>query len=116
MRDGDYDATRAYDHRMQPVITEHAPALRELCGRHHVARLEVFGSATRQDFAPSSDIDFLVEFEPMSPVASADAYFGLLEGLEALFERRIDLIMWDAVSNPYFRERLDASRESVYAA
>ena len=39
-----------------------------------------------------------------------------LEGLEALFERRIDLIMWDAVSNPYFRERLDASRESVYAA
>ena len=52
----------------------------------------------------------------MSPVASADAYFGLLEDLEVLFARRIDLVMSDAVANPYFRERLDASRESVYAA
>ena len=112
----DCDAARAYDHGMLPLITEHTPALRELCARRHVARLDVFGSATGPDFSKSSDIDFLVEFEPMSSVASADAYFGLLEDLEALFERRIDLVMSDAVANPYFRERLDASRESVYAA
>ena len=101
---------------MLPLITEHATALRELCARLHVERLDVFGSVTRPDFTSSSDIDFLVEFEPMSPMATADAYFGLLEHLEALFGRRVDLIMWDAVANPYFRERLNASRESIYAA
>ncbi len=101
---------------MLALITDRADAIRELCRGFHVLQLDVFGSATRQDFGPSSDIDFVVEFEPMPPVASAHAYFGLLEGLEILFERRIDLVTWDAVVNPYFRERLEASRECVYAA
>jgi len=46
----------------------------------------------------------------------ADAYFGLLEGLEALFERRIDLVMAEAIRNPYFLERVNQSRKEIYAA
>ena len=35
----------------------------ELCRRHRIRRLSLFGSVLRDDFGPSSDVDMLVEFE-----------------------------------------------------
>jgi len=35
----------------------------DFCRRHHIRWLSVFGSALRDDFAPDSDVDLLVEFE-----------------------------------------------------
>jgi uncharacterized protein len=88
-----------------------------LCRRLHVRRLDAFGSAVRGGFNPvSSDLDFLVEFEPLSPAEYADAYFSLKEGLEALYDHPVDLITTSAMANPYFRESIDASREQLYAA
>jgi len=37
--------------------------LAELCKRFHIRRLSFFGSALRDDFNPTSDVDVLVEFE-----------------------------------------------------
>lgn len=102
---------------MQPLIETSRTQLAHLCREHHVRRLEVFGSAARTDFDPeSSDLDFLVEFEPMAPVAYAQAYFSLKEALEALFNRPVDLITPASLSNPYFRASLTATSERVYAA
>lgn len=36
--------------------------LAELCRKHHVKELAVFGSALRGDFRADSDVDFLVRF------------------------------------------------------
>ena len=70
---------------VSPVFAEHAAALADLCRRHGVQRLELFGSAaTGQDDSAHSDFDFLVEFEPVPDGRYADAYFGVLEGLEAI--------------------------------
>jgi len=42
-----------------PSIEEHRSELAELCRRHHVLRLSLFGSATRDDFDPQQgDLDF----------------------------------------------------------
>jgi predicted nucleotidyltransferase len=102
---------------MQPLIETSRAQLAHLCREHHVRRLEVFGSAARADFDPvSSDLDFLVEFEPMAPVAYSQAYFSLKEALEALFKRPVDLITPASLKNPYFRASLAASSERVYAA
>lgn len=102
---------------MQPFIKAHRAELAELCRRFHVLRLEVFGSATRLDFDPArSDVDFLVEFEPESPLKAMDQYFGLKEALEALLLREVDLVEASAVKNPYLRAGMDLSRETVYAA
>lgn len=38
--------------------------LAEFCRRNGVCRLAAFGSAPRDDFGPSSDVDVLIEFEP----------------------------------------------------
>jgi predicted nucleotidyltransferase len=39
-------------------------ALADLCRKHEIQRLAVFGSALRADFCPDSDLDLLVEFFP----------------------------------------------------
>ena len=98
-------------------IELHQAELGSLCRRFRVRRLEVFGSAATGHFhGDASDLDFLVEFEPMAPVAYAQAYFSLKEELEALFKRPVDLITPASLKNPYFRASLAASSERVYAA
>ncbi len=92
--------------------------LRDLCRHFQVRRLEIFGSAAREaEFDPArSDIDFLVEFEPLQPSAYADAFFGLKEGLERLFGRRVDLISPASIRNPYFRQGVERTKALLYAA
>jgi len=92
--------------------------LGELCRRFNVKQLYIFGSAATEDvFDPqSSDIDFLIEFIPMSPVEHANMYFSFLEGLQDMFGRDIDLVEAKAVRNPYLREAINKSRRRIYAA
>jgi predicted nucleotidyltransferase len=88
-----------------------------LCERYGVAKLEVFGSAVTGAFdEATSDLDFLVEYLPLPPGKHADAYFGLLESLQALLQRPVDLVMVKAVRNPYFLQAIADSREVLYAA
>jgi hypothetical protein len=102
---------------MLNFMEEYRDELTRLCSAHHVRRLELFGSAAKGGFNSStSDLDFLVEFEGLKPGQHADAYFGLLEGLESLFQRRIDLVMVSAIKNPYFLENIESSRTLLYAA
>ncbi len=75
-----------------------------------------FGSALRADFDPAaSDLDFLVEFDDLPPAKYAGAYFALKDSLEALFGRPVDLITEASLENPYFRDRVQAERQPVYA-
>jgi hypothetical protein len=102
---------------MSPVIDQQLEAVQQLCRGHYVARLELFGSAANGNFdSTESDLDFLVEFEPLSPSDRADAYFGLLATLLDLFGREIDLVEVEAVTNPYFLQSLAATRKVLYAA
>jgi len=98
-------------------LEERRPAVEELCRRFAVRRLEVFGSAVTGDFDPAtSDVDFLVSFHETGPSGHADAYFGLLEGLQRVFERKVDLAVISAVKNPYFLQSIERSRTLLYAA
>lgn len=87
------------------------------CIRHGVRRLEVFGSAARGDFVPGkSDLDLLVELEPMAPYDRVEAYFGLLEELRSLLDTKVDLVMVDAVKNPYIVADIERTKQTLYAA
>jgi predicted nucleotidyltransferase len=102
---------------MNSLVASKKDAVGRLCRRYRVRRLELFGSATGDSFdEKSSDLDFVVEFEEFGPSEYAEAYFGLLEGLQALFDREIDLVVLSAVKNPYFRESIERSRTALYAA
>jgi uncharacterized protein len=79
--------------------------------------LELFGSAAKNGIlSADSDVDFLVEFQPLQSGEHADAYFGLLAELELLFQRNVDLVMARAITNQYFLAAIDDSRTLLYAA
>jgi hypothetical protein len=102
---------------MVAIIDAQRFELESLCRKHRVRRLEVFGSAADGTFDPfRSDIDFLVEFFPFKPGMAFDTYFGLLEDLEALFERKIDLVDPESIRNPFVLRRVNESRKLVYDA
>ena len=102
---------------MLEVLLEKRDRIVAACVRHNVSRLDVFGSALRDDYRPGeSDIDFLVEFAPMDPYARADAYFDLLDDLRGLFGDAIDLVMAGAVQNRTIAAEIDRNRKIIYAA
>jgi predicted nucleotidyltransferase len=103
---------------MLTLLTERFPELERLCKLHGVKRLEVVGSAAREaDFDPArSDVDFLVEFEPGRLPATLGAFFGLREALARIVGRPVDLLMLDAVRNPYVKANLERNRQLLYAA
>ena len=102
---------------MVSVVEQHRERIAELCRRYAVRRLDLFGSAARGDFDPTtSDLDFLVEFDDFTPENAADRYLGLLIDLEDLFGRKVDLVSARAIRNPYFRQVAEQTRTTLYAA
>jgi len=87
-----------------------------LCRRYRVRKLELFGSASTEAFDPrTSDLDFLIEFDPDGEQSLFHRYFGLKEALELLFGRKVDLVMVGALENPYLIESVNKMRQAVYA-
>jgi uncharacterized protein len=88
----------------------------EICRRHGIARLEVFGSVLRDDFDPArSDVDLLVEFFPdRSPT-----YFTLSdiedEFSAAFGGRKVDVVLRDSLSR-WIRDAVLAAARPVYVA
>jgi len=76
--------------------------------RFRVARLAVFGSHARGTACQRSDVDILVEFEPEG--VTFDNYMELKFYLQRVLQRRVDLVLIDAL-----RPELRASilREAV---
>jgi predicted nucleotidyltransferase len=100
------------------AVQDQKETLDQLCRSFGVRCLELFGSAASDDHfdAGHSDLDFLVEFEPMNPVRHAKSYFGLLTALQDLFAREVDLVEIKAVTNPYFLDSINKGRRQIYAA
>jgi predicted nucleotidyltransferase len=102
---------------MHPLIEQHLPEIVALCRKYRVKRLELFGSAASGKFDPArSDIDFFYEFPEGDDSELLDRYFGMIEGLEKLFGRRIDFVSALDATNPYFLEVANRHRQTLYAA
>lgn len=102
---------------MIPVVEERVDDLKRLCIRYGVQRLDLFGSASTGRYdSVDSDLDFVVEFRPEALLAYADAYFGLLESLERLFGKPVDLVVGSAIRNPYFLQSVEETRIPIYAS
>ncbi|HEX9763745.1 MAG TPA: nucleotidyltransferase domain-containing protein [Candidatus Acidoferrales bacterium] len=102
---------------MSFLFEQHRAQLEALCRSYGVRRLEVFGSAAAGlARAEEGDLDFLVEFQPFPPGGYADAYFGLLEALETLCGKPVDLVVTSAIRNPFFLQSVARTRTLLYAA
>ncbi len=100
--------------RREFAIDAQRTELASICVELGVRRLELFGSALRTD--EPRDLDFLVDLGERPPVEYANAYFQLLERLQGLFTRPIDLVTPAGLGNPYFRERVEQEKTLLYQA
>jgi len=92
--------------------------LAAFCRRWKIARLELFGSALREDFAPDSDLDFLVTFAPDAAWSLFD-HFHMENELVQLLGRDVDVVDRDAVAesrNWLRRQEIFSTARTVYAA
>ena len=90
------------------------PEVERVCRRLPVKRLGLFGSALRQNFSQSSDVDVLVIFDSGENIDLFDKYFELKEQLEDVFNRQVDLVVDKKFKNPVLRESIDRTRIVIY--
>ncbi len=103
---------------MIPDVVKRADELKGLYLRYKVSKLELFGSAATGQYHPAeSDLDFAVEFlGEVLAEGYTDAYFGLLEELEQLLGRPVDLVVRSAIRNHYLLQLVEETRTSIYKA
>jgi predicted nucleotidyltransferase len=101
---------------MLDLIVNCKDEIQRLCVNYDIKTMYLFGSATSVHFNEKSDIDILISFKEISFEQYTDNYFNLHVDLEKLFGRKVDLITERSLSNPYFIQSVEKTKQLVYAA
>jgi predicted nucleotidyltransferase len=67
-----------------------AEKIEAFCRRNHISKLSLFDSTLRDNFKPTSDVDILVEFEPVSQIGLIKMVSIEIE-LSQILGRKVDL-------------------------
>ena len=100
---------------MNKILTDRINELKRLCELYKVRSMYVFGSVCTDKFNDESDIDFLITFDNLSFDQYTDNYFDLHYKLQDLFDRQIDLLTDNSLSNPYFIKGVEQTKQLIYA-
>jgi len=90
-------------------------AVLSLCRKYKISAFSFFGSVTRDDFRPDSDVDVLVEWKPGANPSLFDLV-GLRDELSELFRRKVDVVTKGALRNEYRRRHIERDLQCIYAA
>ncbi|MDE6062485.1 MAG: nucleotidyltransferase domain-containing protein [Duncaniella sp.] len=98
------------------LIERNIQSIYELCRRHKVKSLSVFGSILTDRFNDDSDVDLLVDFEPIDheQFDYVNNYFDLQEAFEMLFGRKVDLVVGKGIKNKYFSANVNRTKRLIY--
>jgi predicted nucleotidyltransferase len=88
--------------------------IEEFCLRWKIVEFSLFGSVLRDDFDPDSDIDILVSLSEEADIDLCD-WITMIEELEKIFEREVDLVEKSTLRNPFRRHAILTKREIIYA-
>jgi predicted nucleotidyltransferase len=97
------------------LLETNKKAIAAICQKYGVKKLDVFGSAATGAFHATSDLDFVVEFADYGP-GIATRFIDFADELERFFGRSVDLVFDAKLTNPYFRQSVNATRELVFDA
>ena len=90
--------------------------LEALCRKYGVARLSLFGSASRGEMTPESDVDLMVEFSPDSRTSLFDITAMQDEFPEAFGGRKVDIATPEILRNPFRRDAIVPDLKLIYEA
>jgi predicted nucleotidyltransferase len=88
--------------------------LEALCRKYGIAKLSVFGSASRNQLKPESDVDLMVEFLPESRASLFDIAALKEELSAALGGRRVDIATPEILRNPFRRKSIVPDLKPIY--
>ena len=97
-------------------VAELRGRLRPFCEKHRIRRLDLFGSAAREETGRDSDVDMLVTLDDTLPVSTSE----LLEmagEAEELVGRRVDFVLRPSLeksANRFAREHILATAVCIY--
>src|SRR5437016_2691347 len=83
------------------------------CRHNHISKLSLLGSVLRDDFGPHSDIDVLVEFDPLH-VPGLIRMAAMEYELTEMLGRKVDLRTAEDLSR-YFRKQVVDTAQVQYA-
>lgn len=86
----------------------------DICQKHKVKTLAVFGSLLTDRFCDDSDIDFVVDFTDVDESDYADNYLEMQEALQNLLGREIDLLENKAIRNSILLQTINDSKQVIY--
>ncbi len=88
----------------------------ELCRKHRVLSLSVFGSILTDRFNENSDVDLLVNFDTTDHEKwdYVTNYFDFRDALESLLGRKVDLIVEKGLKNKYFIANVNRTKQLIY--
>lgn len=96
------------------LIENNIQKIIDLCKRHKVHKLFVFGSVLTNRFNDDSDVDLVVDFNKTEVEDYFDNYFDFKYSLQDLLGREIDLLEEQAIRNPYLKKNVDSTKMLIY--
>ena len=96
------------------IVEQNIYQVSKLLEQYNVDNMYLFGSVLTDNFSPTSDIDFLVNFGQVKLEDYFDNYIGLKSDLEQFFNRSVDLVEEKTVRNPVLRRSIDRSKKLIY--
>ncbi len=88
--------------------------INELCKKHHVEKMHLFGSVLTNKFNSKSDIDLLVKFNDFDLKLYFLNYMDLKNKLEKLLERSVDLVEEQTLKNPFLINSINRNKKLIY--
>ena len=95
------------------IIEKSKQRIVEICRKHQISELSLFGSQARGDFSATSDFDFLVEFAPDADIDYIK-FFQIQEELETIVHKKVDLVSKKGLKK-FIRQQVLSEAEIVYA-
>ena len=102
-------------HRLEQIDKgriEIVHAIQDFFLKEPVKRAWIFGSFSRMEDRPDSDIDILVDLDPSAPMGLLQ-YAGMANQLESLLGRKVDLVANGSIK-PFARESINRDKVLVY--
>jgi hypothetical protein len=84
----------------------------EICQRHQVTKISLFGSMVRGETTNRSDIDLVIEFAEKKSLLTLAR---LEREVSDALGREVDVLTENAIS-PYLRERIKSEMQVIYEA
>ena len=91
----------------------------DLCRKHKVKSLAVFGSILTDRFNDNSDVDLLVDFEDYDhdnpqEFDYVSNFLDLQDSLESILKRKVDMVVASALRNKYFINNVNRTKQVIY--